>query len=124
MRVGSSLDADVSYLHLGLNIPRGKAVSYTHLDVYKRQEPNCQAVAKDGTCDKGHLMPNPLFDALFAPLQRRDTAFLILADGRQISGKTFFSLIARLANALRAAGAVSYTHLDVYKRQHPAVADR
>ena len=49
-------------------------------------------------------MPNPLFDALFAPLQSRDTAFLILADGQQISGKAFFALIARAANARRAAG--------------------
>lgn len=49
-------------------------------------------------------MPNPLFDALFAPLQSRDTAFLILADGRQISGTAFFCMIARAANALRAAG--------------------
>jgi malonyl-CoA/methylmalonyl-CoA synthetase len=49
-------------------------------------------------------MPNPLFDALFAPLAGRDRPFLILADGGQISGDAFLRLVARQAHALRAAG--------------------
>jgi malonyl-CoA/methylmalonyl-CoA synthetase len=49
-------------------------------------------------------MPNPLFDALFARLQQRQTRLLILPDSREISGAAFFALIARTANALRAAG--------------------
>lgn len=49
-------------------------------------------------------MPNPLFDALFAPLATRDTALLILQDGRQISGANFATIIARAANGLRAVG--------------------
>ena len=49
-------------------------------------------------------MPNPLYDALFAPLATRTGPLLILADGAQISGAEFHTTIARAANALRAAG--------------------
>jgi malonyl-CoA/methylmalonyl-CoA synthetase len=49
-------------------------------------------------------MSNPLYDALFAPLAGRQTAFLILPDGTGISGEAFFRLVARQALALRAAG--------------------
>ncbi|EEW26152.1 malonate--CoA ligase [Rhodobacter ferrooxidans] len=49
-------------------------------------------------------MANPLYDALFAPLEGRQTDFLILADGRRISGDAFLALVARTAHALRAAG--------------------
>ena len=49
-------------------------------------------------------MPNPLYDALFAPLFLRTGPLLILADGAQISGAEFHTTIARAANALRAAG--------------------
>lgn len=49
-------------------------------------------------------MPNPLYDALFAPLFLRTSPLLILADGAQISGAEFHTTIARAANALRAAG--------------------
>lgn len=49
-------------------------------------------------------MPNPLFDALFAPLAGRASALLILNDGPEISGDAFLRLVARLAHALRAEG--------------------
>ena len=49
-------------------------------------------------------MPNPLYDALFAPLAHRASPLLILADGRQITGAAFHTSVARAANALRAAG--------------------
>jgi len=49
-------------------------------------------------------MSNPLYDALFASLAVRDTAFLILADGHEISGTAFHADIARIANALRGLG--------------------
>ncbi|MBI1170864.1 AMP-binding protein [bacterium] len=49
-------------------------------------------------------MPNPLYDALFAPLSLRDSRLLILPDGSEISGAAFHAMIARAANALRAAG--------------------
>ena len=49
-------------------------------------------------------MPNPLYDALFAPLVPRAGPLMILADGAQITGAQFHTTIARAANALRAAG--------------------
>ncbi len=49
-------------------------------------------------------MTNTLFDALFAPLETRDTPFLILPDGQTISGAVFYGMVARQAHALRGAG--------------------
>ncbi len=47
---------------------------------------------------------NPLYDALFAPLADRDSRLLIQADRSEVTGSAFHALIARAANALRAAG--------------------
>ncbi len=47
---------------------------------------------------------NPLFDTLFAPLLGRSAPLLYLADGGVLSGDAFLGLVARQANALRAAG--------------------
>ena len=47
---------------------------------------------------------NTLFDALFAPLSRRDDALLLLADGGTVTGQAFLGLVRRQAQALRAAG--------------------
>ena len=49
-------------------------------------------------------MPNPLYDALFAPLAHRAGPLLILQDGETITGAAFHAMIARAANALRAEG--------------------
>ncbi|WP_151718228.1 malonate--CoA ligase [Gemmobacter serpentinus] len=49
-------------------------------------------------------MANTLFDSLFAPLAKRKDTLLILADGREISGRDFLGMVARQAHALRAAG--------------------
>ena len=49
-------------------------------------------------------MPNPMYDALFAPLAARESRLLILADGSEITGRAFHAAIAQAANALRAAG--------------------
>ncbi len=49
-------------------------------------------------------MANPLFDALFAPLARHSTPFLILPSGESLSGVAFLRLVARQAHALRAVG--------------------
>jgi malonyl-CoA/methylmalonyl-CoA synthetase len=47
---------------------------------------------------------NTLFDALFAPLSRRDDPLLLLADGSALTGQAFLALVLRQAQALRAAG--------------------
>ena len=49
-------------------------------------------------------MTNPLYDALFAPLSGRGSTFLILPDGREISGAAFHGLCARVAGALAELG--------------------
>ncbi|MCC6306320.1 MAG: AMP-binding protein [Rhodobacteraceae bacterium] len=47
---------------------------------------------------------NPLHDALLAPLSGRARPFLILPDGRTITGADFLARAARMAHALAAAG--------------------
>ncbi|MDR5653248.1 malonate--CoA ligase [Ruixingdingia sedimenti] len=49
-------------------------------------------------------MANTLYDALFAPLSGRRTPFLILPDGRAITGDAFLRMVHRAAHAMRAAG--------------------
>ncbi|WP_225026806.1 malonate--CoA ligase [Xinfangfangia pollutisoli] len=49
-------------------------------------------------------MTNMLYDALFAPLAGRDRGFLLLDDGREISGAAFLAMVARAGHALQAAG--------------------
>lgn len=51
-------------------------------------------------------MENPLYDALFAPLVGRSSAILILADGREVSGAAFHTMIAGYGAALVAKGVV------------------
>jgi len=49
-------------------------------------------------------MPNPLYDALFAPLKGRDSVLLTLDDGSTLSGEAFHAICARTAGALQALG--------------------
>lgn len=64
-------------------------------------------------------MPNPMFDALFAPLAGRSTPFLILGDGGTVSGEEFLGLVARLAHALRASGLGAGDRLAVQVAKSP-----
>ena len=64
-------------------------------------------------------MPNPLFDALFAPLASRATPLLILPDGRSLTGAAFLALSARTAHALRAAGLTKGDRLAVQIEKSP-----
>ena len=49
-------------------------------------------------------MANPLHAALFAPLAAMNAPVLLLADGAVLTGPALAALIARMANAFRAAG--------------------
>ena len=49
-------------------------------------------------------MPNPLYDALFAPLIGRQSPFLILPDGTEITGDAFHAMCAQVAGRLGALG--------------------
>ena len=77
------------------------AVSYTHLDVYKRQQvPHARQSGKGlFPSAHGHAQPGDL--------------------GKSPGHKGGFCVVAT-THAVAATGtAVSYTHLDVYKRQVP-----
>lgn len=49
-------------------------------------------------------MTNPLFDALFAPLARRDSRLFLFADGSDLSGSGFYRMIESAMSALAATG--------------------
>ncbi|MEM1430410.1 MAG: malonyl-CoA synthase [Pseudomonadota bacterium] len=49
-------------------------------------------------------MTNPLYDALFAPHEGRDTPFLHLPDGRTLSHTAFLETVNRIANTLVSLG--------------------
>ena len=49
-------------------------------------------------------MPNPLYDALFAPRADSDAPFLHLKDGSAVSYRAFDRMAGRFANAMRTAG--------------------
>ncbi len=49
-------------------------------------------------------MPNPLYDALFAPHLDKDTTFLIMPDGTSLTHGDFLRMAARFAHALQDAG--------------------
>ena len=49
-------------------------------------------------------MTNPLYDALFAPMQGQGRCLLRLTDGSDLSAAAFHDMVARFANALNAAG--------------------
>jgi len=64
-------------------------------------------------------MPNPLHDALFAPLSGRETPFLHLPDGSTLSGAAFYTLCARAAAALTALGLEPGDRLAVQVEKSP-----
>ncbi|SFC02695.1 malonate--CoA ligase [Tropicimonas isoalkanivorans] len=49
-------------------------------------------------------MPNPLFDALFAPHMDKETPFLVLPDGAELTHGAFLRMASRFANALTDVG--------------------
>ncbi len=49
-------------------------------------------------------MANPLFDALFQPLEGRRSPLMLLADGSQITGQAFYAMVMATAGALVAQG--------------------
>lgn len=64
-------------------------------------------------------MPNPLYDALFAPLKGRETPFLHLPDGPALSGEAFHTLCAQVAGALVALGLKPGDRLAVQVEKSP-----
>lgn len=64
-------------------------------------------------------MPNPLYDALFAPGRESDRTLLVDGDGRGLSYRDFHSLAARQANVLLAAGLRAGDRLAVQVEKTP-----
>ena len=62
---------------------------------------------------------NTLFDALFAPLSRREDALLLLPEGTTLSGQSFLALVKRQAQALRAAGVATGDRIAVQVAKTP-----
>ncbi|NKX44534.1 malonate--CoA ligase [Roseicyclus persicicus] len=64
-------------------------------------------------------MTNPLYDALFAPHEGKDTAFLHLADGRVLSHADFLAMADRTANALGTLGVKPGDRVAVHVEKSP-----
>ena len=95
-------------------------VSYTHLDVYKRQILKL-AKKEDLTYEMAEAVMNEIMSGEATPVQM--SAYLTALS---IKGETIDEITASAAGMrahciklLHNMDAVSYTHLDVYKRQAP-----
>ncbi len=64
-------------------------------------------------------MPNPLFDALFAPMEGQARPLMHLPDGTVLSAAEFHAMTARLANALRAVGVATGARVVVQAAKTP-----
>lgn len=64
-------------------------------------------------------MPNPLYDALLAPLSGSEKPFIHLLDGETISADMFHRMVARYANALMAAGVQADARVVVQASKSP-----
>ena len=64
-------------------------------------------------------MANLLYDRLFAPLAQRADRLLLLQGGGEVSGSAFHALVARAAQALRAAGVTKGCRVAVQVAKSP-----
>jgi malonyl-CoA/methylmalonyl-CoA synthetase len=67
------------------------------------------------------IMENPLYSALFAPLDGRVSVFLQVPDRTDLTGQDFHDLVARSARALWAAGVVTGDRVAVQAAKSPEV---
>ncbi len=64
-------------------------------------------------------MRNPLFDALFAPMEGQDRPLIHLPDGTTLSAGDFHAMVARFAHALQAVGATEGARVVVQAAKTP-----
>ena len=97
-----------------------KAVSYTHLDVYKRQTyGNAKSPQTVGECEA----PNNVYG--FSKLSMDNINKIYAKRGVSVVGLRYFNVFGKgefFKNKTASMVPVSYTHLDVYKRQLYAFA--
>ena len=90
------------------------AVSYTHLDVYKRQRYNMGALGQPP--QSGEEVPRELSYKTGMKVAHKSFGQGIIIDVRD-DGR---NVILKIVFPGKGIKAVSYTHLDVYKRQPPS----
>ena len=90
-----------------------KAVSYTHLDVYKRQVLDFERSVLNRVPDMEAHPDRHFREVLFMCDEYQH--FATVGESEPTGDEKFFSL-SRQPKCIPIA--VSYTHLDVYKRQH------
>ena len=64
-------------------------------------------------------MANVIYDALFAPLARRDGALMVLDGGAEVSAAAFHAMVAQAANALTSLGVVKGDRVAVQVAKSP-----
>ena len=64
-------------------------------------------------------MANVIYDALFAPLARRDGALMVLDGGAEVSAARFHAMVAQAANALTSLGVVKGDRVAVQVAKSP-----
>ena len=112
----------------------GEAVSYTHLDVYKRQEydPAKHDIVSNASCTTNCLAPmvkvlDDKFGIEKGMMSTNHSYTCLLYTSVEYATSVFESLsnittassihMGRPLSRLESTAPVSYTHLDVYKRQ-------
>ena len=97
-------------------MPDTAPVSYTHLDVYKRQVKNCYY---EGVKGADSLGTGKTAEEMKAPAFVADLGAAFIADMKNPvnEGYPIFAFQDNTPKYEAVSTAVSYTHLDVYKRQ-------
>ena len=94
------------------------AVSYTHLDVYKRQEEGeAFGLLRKRARILGHKPMADFFTGMLNPKLAQPLLKLAGVDLSKKAGELTGKELHRILQQLKSYEAVSYTHLDVYKRQ-------
>ena len=103
------------------DITRVEAVSYTHLDVYKRQTlmKGCeynQPIVVCSACMPGSTAPVTIAGAV-AMCNAEELAGIVLTQLINPGNPVIYLFASYGSNVQTGNASVSYTHLDVYKRQ-------
>ena len=100
------------------------AVSYTHLDVYKRQIQDGETILLCGESGCGKTTLTRLINGLIPHYYGGKLTGQVLLDGKELKDYPLYQIGQRVGSVFQNprtqfynVDTVSYTHLDVYKRQ-------